>query len=364
MRFAIDPLASIYLLLGFISIFLLMRLFFAKAAAPAIAFSKVEALKQSTWKTKLMAYLPKLYGLALLAMMLAFIDPHFLSTPQLPQQQKTSENEGVAIYLVLDQSGSMNKEVANPNDRNQPLIKKIDLLKQVTKQFIKEDQSDLMGLVAFARIPQVLVPLTLDKEVLMQKLDQIAVVKSPEQDGTSIGYAIYKTAQLIKATRHFSENLKNENRSPPFTIKGSAIIVVTDGFQDPSRLDYGNRLRTIELDDAAKFAKNENIHLFIINIDPAFSQSKFAPHRRLFKKITEETGGQFFLAGDQQSLQEIYREIAKLEKGKIIKKGVTKPKEFQKGIRFFSFYPFLIAFSLMVSLIAFLFEKLFLRPVP
>lgn len=369
MHFNIDFIAAgillaIVALVSFIKLF-----FFPHHPSPSLAFSRVNDLKSSSWRSRFATLPNSLHIAALFFLMLAFIDPHFLFPKNsLQHAQNASIHElptqGIAIYLVLDQSGSMAQPVETTRKKgHQELIPKIDLLKQVTQQFILAHPSDLIGLVSFARVPRVLVPLTLDRETLLQQLNQIQVAKNPEEDGTAIGYAIYKTAHLLSATRHFANDVK-QGLHPPYTIKSAVIIVVTDGFQDPSRLDQGNRLRTLELDDAAAYAKSQGIRLYIVNIDPLLSTAQYAPQRRQLQTITALTEGQFYLVNDSQDLQKIYATINRLEKGSIAQEAHVQAQEAKSIETRFSLYPFLIAIGISCLFLSLFLNATLFRVVP
>lgn len=385
MHFAVDPLATGILLGGLLLFVLLKRFAFRQQnhgqpreqqpqnpqnpQHPSLGFSRLSDLKLSSWRSRLAAYPNKLHAAALFSFMIAFIDPHllFLKEPfSHTQNQPLRElpTEGIAIYLALDQSGSMSESVNTTGSEGQTvLVPKIDLLKQVTKEFILENSSDLIGLVSFARVPKILVPLTLDQDALIKQLDKIQVVKDPQNDGTAMGYAIFKTANLIAATKHFMQDLR-QGGNPPFTIKSSVIIVVTDGFQDPSRLDQGNRLRTLELDDAAAYVKSQGIHLYVVDIDPALATSEYAPQRRQLQKITALTGGKYYLVNDNQDLQDIYKDINRLEKGTIYQEARLQSLHAQAQYSRFSLYPFFIFLGLGCLLSALLLESYILKEVP
>lgn len=364
MHFTVDYLA-LGLLLGIGSLlYFLKHHLFVKTPSPSLAFSRLKDLHLPTWRTRSAVYPFYLHLAALTCFILAFSDPHFLwpyasknQNQALPFREEPTE--GIAIYLALDQSGSM----AEPVQVEGASIPKIDVLKRVTKQFILDHPSDLMGLVSFARVPRVLVPLTLDQSTLLKQLNQLQLVQKPEDDGTAIGYAIFKTANLIAATRHFADE-SPAGEKPPYTIKSAIIIVVTDGFQDPSRLDQGNRLRTIELDDAAAYAKSQGIRVYVINIDPILASADYAPHRRQLQTITALTGGKFYLVSNNQGLADIYADINRLEKGTISPEMVAKAHHDQIPEVRFSLYPFLIAFGLLCLLMALLLDSFIFRKVP
>ncbi len=369
MSFAIDHIATGILLCGLLIASLLKIFIFSHSSTPSLAFSRLSDLKFSSWRSRLASLPSKLNLAALGCLIIAFIDPHFLF-PKSPLSYKASlplhelPTEGIAIYLVLDRSGSMAESVeATGKNGQKEAIPKIDLLKRVTKQFILDHPSDLIGILSFARVPRVLVPLTLDQEALIKQLDQIQVAKDPAEDGTAMGYAIYKTANLLSATRYFANDLQQEWR-PPYTIKSAIIIVVTDGFQDPSRLDQGNRLRTMELDDAATYAKSQDIRLYVVNIDPALSTAQYAPQRRQLQTITTSTGGQFYLVSDTQDLQNIYSAIDRLEKGTISQEARLQTLDRKSAYTRFSLYPFFILLGLGCLFFAFLLDSIILRRIP
>lgn len=365
MHFTIDWTAFAILCLALPLIGLIKRRFLAKPQTPSLGFSRVQGFEASppNWRLRWLS-LPKwLYQASLLSFFLAFLDPHFQATreaaPSHPGARTTIPTEGIAIYLVLDQSGSMAEQVLTRNaSGGRQYTPKIDLLKQVTEQFIRDRPNDLIGLISFARVPKVLAPLTLDQSILTQELQQLKVVKNPQDDGTAIGYAIFKATNLIAATRRYADEL-NKAGTTQYDIKSAIVVVVTDGMQDPSRLDKGNRLRTMELDEAAAYAKNQNVRLYVVNIDPAFGTEQYAPHRRQMQKITELTGGQFFLANEGQELQQIYANINALEKGHIPQTAIQAAR-----VRTFSFYPYFISFGLICFLSACLLDTLYFRTFP
>lgn len=166
------------------------------------------------------------------------------------------------------------------------------------------------------------------------------IVKDPTLDGTSMGYAIYKTAHLIAASKAFTE--KNEKENSPYKILSAFMIVITDGFQDPSNLDKGNRLRSMELEEAASYAKEKGIKIYIVNIDPKIQEEKYAPNRHEMERISKATGGELIVANKLDELQKILLEIPQKEKNQIYDDGsVIKTSRI-------SFYPYFVFLSLIL----------------
>jgi len=366
LSFSID-MKALALLVGFLVLVFLIGKALSHRVVPHLYFSQLSTLTpdQPSGRGYWVHLSSRLMPGAILLFALAFLDPHFLYHKATDDQHplgSAEPKEGIGIYFDLDRSGSMKEKVEAMNsDGRWESISKIDVLKQVTHQFIASHKDDLIGLIAFARVPEVLAPLTFDKEMLYSQLNDLMVVKKEEDDGTAIGYAMYKTAHLIAATRHFGQEL-NKDEKAAYDMKGAIIIVVTDGLQYPSPLDKGNRLRTLSLEDAADYAKSQGIKVYIINVDPQFeSNEELAPHRRLMERITQETGGQLFLVNEHQNLADIYKTIDKLEKTALFAVSATKiatpPHQF-------SLYPFLIALGMVLFLSAFVLDSTVLRKVP
>lgn len=351
---------------------------------PTLFFSDLQTLKASPsgFRTSFSNLPRKLLIGALFFFLAAFSDPHLFLTKKTteggaPVHPKPLPTEGIAMYLVLDQSGSMAEKVTARSEGKRIQISKIQLMKELTRQFIEGNPSknlegrpnDLIGLVTFARAARVLAPLTLDHQAVLSQLSKLDVVKSTDEDGTSIGYAIFKTANLIDATRHYSENIKGDGK-PSYEIKSFVIILVTDGFQDPNPLDKGKRLRNIDLEEAAEYAKEKGIRLYLINVEPQIASSEYAPQRRLMQRITELTGGKFYLVDSTTSLGDIYADIDKLEKSAISSEGTQEEirktsKDKQPNLyRRISFYPYLVALGMLLLFFSILLNTTILRKIP
>jgi Ca-activated chloride channel family protein len=377
--FVIDPM-GFWISIAFTAVWLGILRYIRWREEPRLFFSSVDYLNEGNygWKVrngKLPFYLE---AAAMTVFLLAMADPHFLlpKQPFAQNDQISQPTEGIAISLVLDRSGSMSEEVSSEGSRG--MMSKIDLLKQVTKQFIEGDRSaglkgrpnDLIGMIAFSRGAEVLAPLTLDHRALLEQLQKLTVQQDKDQDGTSIGYAIFKTANMIAATRHYAQELKQEER-PAYEIKSSVIVLVTDGLQDPNPLDKGRRLRNMDIPEAAAYAKANGIRLYIVNVEPKLASEEYAPNRRQLKRATENTGGQFFMVGGNAGLKEIYREIDRLEKSKIpIQSSPTQgifttlPPEQQFFYARFSLYPFLIGLGMCCLFAALFLHTIVLRRIP
>lgn len=152
------------------------------------------------------------------------------------------------------------------------------------------------------------------------------MVQTEKEDGTGIGYAIFKAVQLIASTRELARS-ESSDKLQHYDIKNAFLIVLTDGFQDPNPLDRGKWLRTMDLEEAAGYAKKEGVKIYVINMEPQLAQEAFAPHRHLLESITEETGGQFFLLSQTNTLDQAYDIIREKERT-LLPLGFVRDKEF------------------------------------
>lgn len=338
--------------------------------APSFLYSNLNALQtKPSWRVSLVKLIPILEYVTLGLFLAAFLDPRL----QLKKESPIS-TEGIAIYLVVDRSGSMEEKSSVSSTRlaaNVP--SKIELVKQITQKFVFGDAAlglagrpnDLIGLVAFARKAQVLVPLTLDHAAITKALSQLEVVHNKTEDGTTIGYAILKTVNIIEETRQDLNGLAAQGQ-PPYEMRSASIILLTDGFQEPNPLDQGKRLRTIGIMEAVQYAKEKNVRVYFINVEPAFSRAEFEPHRHLFQRAAEATGGKFFLLSSGLGLDKVYASIDKLEKSAVpaaLSEGISKDMQPQRYQRV-SFYPFLIAAGMLSLLLVMGVKAWFLRMAP
>jgi Ca-activated chloride channel family protein len=365
MNFVIN-FTAIWVALGFIALWTALHQFFKNHPTPQLLFSHLADLTSNTSGLRVyFSALPrKLSYFGMTFFLLAFLDPHIDRQKELTPEENHHllSTEGIVIYLVLDQSGSMGSHLVHEiTDQRIQFPTKLELLKEVTKSFINSRPGDLLGLIVFARSAHVLVPLTLDHQALQNALQQITVETRPDQNATAIGYAIFKAAKIIEATKSFSQNNESETKEMAYDIKGSAIILVTDGFQNPHPADKGNSLRSMGIEEAAQIAKDNHIKLYMISIEPSINASEFTPHRKLMERAAKLTGGQFFTAEDPNELPKVYQAINTLEKSSY---SLALQNNIPIRIRSFSLYPYLIFIGLITLFSSILLETLFLRKVP
>lgn len=357
--------------------FYLLRRWARHLPQPLLFFPDLKGLAgiATSWRLPV-ARLPRflLYG-GLLCFAVAFANPRILVPRQGGEagQPASEPVQGIAIYLLLDNSVSMADSVTISTEHGRETIPKIDLLKKLSVAFVQGDKSlglggrpnDMIGIVALARGAAVLSPLTLDHKAIVEKIKALTnAPRKPEEGGTVIGYGIFKTANLIAATRHFAEELI-QKKQPAYTIKNSVIILLTDGFQDPNPLDENKELRMMEVPDAAEYARQAGVKIYIVDIDPAIGKEEFAAVRDQMKRAAESTGGRYYLVQGTTGLAQIYSEIDRLEKSALPRLAETLPKEQQpQRYRAIPLFAIFLAVGLVLLALSCLLDATFLRRVP
>ena len=336
---------------------------------PVLFYSQVRDLEdeKTSWLLRLRPWIGRLLWIAVFFLLLALLDIRLLVSPAGVSTEdelaQLTPIEGTAIYLVLDRSGSMRRKVlVQPAEELPYQETRLQLLKEVTERFIEGHPNDLFGLVTFARTAQIEAPLTLDHQTVRRRLLEIKAVDDPNEDGTGIGYAIYKTVSSIVATRHFGETL-TPDEAPPYTIHDAVLLVVTDGFQSPNPMDEGQWLRAMGLEDAAAYAREHGVKVFLVSIEPVLLEEEFEPFRIVMRRAARSTGGDLFITDSVSSLDEVYAEIDALERNVVTRDSLAyrKSEELQSE---WALYPWFAAFAVVAVSCTVLIETLIIRPVP
>ena len=254
-----------------------------------------------------MRHLPFLFRLlAISALIVA------LARPQTRFDENLQEGEGIDIVLCMDVSGSMLEEDFLPN--------RLEAAKEVAANFVKSRATDRIGVVIFSGESFTLVPLTTDKEVLLQQINGIQ--KGLLEDGTAIGDGLGISVARLKAA----------------ATKSKVVILLTDGD------DQGGRISPVE---ARMMAKSYGVRVYTIGVGAESSET-------LMRSIASETGGLYFKARDKDGLQKIYNEIDQLERSRV---EVTTLKRYNER-----FHPWALLAGIFLVL-ELLFRWLLLRKI-
>jgi Ca-activated chloride channel family protein len=222
-----------------------------------------------------------------------------LARPERLNSRTVVKLNGIDIVLGLDISGSMQ---ALDFAMGQKRINRIEVVKSVVSKFIEERPDDRIGLIAFAGVPFLISPLTLDHDWLQANLARLSVTSV--DDGTAIGSAI---AACV-------------NRLRPTAAKSKVVILLTDGVNNTGKISplaaaeaarsMGVKIYTIGVGVRGKApipVKDQSGRLHVIMADVDVDE-------KTLQAIANETGGKFYRATDTDSLQKIYEEINRFEK--------------------------------------------------
>jgi Ca-activated chloride channel family protein len=223
------------------------------------------------------------------------------------------------IIMAIDISGSMQAEDMSEQYRQT----RLDVVKQIAKQFIEMRSSDRIGLVFFGSQAFVSSPLTLDKKSLQSFLQK-----------TQIGFAGPKTA-IGDALGLAIKRLKIGNE----TLNTKFIILLSDGSNTSGSVDPLN---------VAKIAANNKIKIYTIGIGQTSNnifdiQSGMDLDEETLKNIANLTDGVYFHATSSKKLAKIYQEINALEP------NLSEAKIMRPETEWF-IYPALAAFILSLIL--------------
>ncbi len=246
-----------------------------------------------------------------------------LARPQTGREKVRDVSKGIAIEMVADRSGSMGAEMEYKGKR----MSRLDVVKQVFLEFalgnghdLPGRPNDLVGMIAFARYPDTICPLTLAHGALPLFVKNTKLVTQRSEDGTAIGDSLALAAARLK-TAEKTLKKQQEDKHSDYQIKSKIIILLSDGQNNTGK-------RTPE--EAADLAKKWGIRVHTIAIGGRDAMTSVRTMLGVFKvpmgsdvdtdtlkAIADKTGGIFRQAGDAKSLEAIYKEIDQMEKSEI-----------------------------------------------
>jgi len=291
MRFA-NPI--FLLLLGFIPFYIWFS-YIRKKNRSAILYSDIKLLEVDKDKN-LLNREKILFWMRIAAFALAVIA---LARPQAGQFSQDVSNEGIDIVICLDTSTSMRAEDFKPNNR-------FFVARETSKQFVKMRKHDRIGIVVFAGLSFTQCPLSIDHAAVLELLDKTDIGMT-QVDATAIGSAIATAVNRLKSSQ----------------AKSKVIIVLSDGRNNAGEIDPIT---------ASKVAQVMGIKIYTIGAgapgpaiypidDPVFGRRYVQLPQELdedtLRKISDTTGGMYFRATSAKALENVFRQIDKMEKTKI-----------------------------------------------
>jgi len=285
----------------------------------AIRFSStVHAAKSGKSMRQRLSKLPLILRVTALVLLIIA-----LARPQTGREEIRDVSKGVAIEMVVDRSGSMGIEMEY---QGKPM-NRLEVVKQVFLNFVMGKgpdlpgrPNDLIGMIAFARYPDTVCPLTLAHGALPLFVKNTQIVTQKAEDGTAIGDALALAAARLKTAEATLEKQQGKT-DDTYQIKSKIIILLSDG-----QNNCGKRPPL----EAADLAKQWGIKVYTIAIGGGEAMTSIRTPFGVYKvptvaevdtstlkAIADATGGIFREADTAENLSEIYHEIDKLEKSEI-----------------------------------------------
>ncbi|KEY20299.1 Ca-activated chloride channel family protein [Kaistella antarctica] len=228
--------------------------------------------------------------------------------------QNQDDSKGIDIMLSVDVSLSMLAKDLEPD--------RLTALQKIAKEFVTSRPGDRIGLVTYAGEAFTKVPVTSDHAVVIEELDNLNTRELIQ--GTAIGEGLsVAVAHLVNSK-----------------AKSKIIILMTDGVNT-----IANAMPT---QVGAELARSNGIKVYTVGIgtngyalmptaqdlfgDLIFTESEVQIDEPVLREIAQTTGGKYFRATTNQSLENVYDEINQLEKTEL---KSTKLYNYQEYFRNF-----------------------------
>ena len=270
----------------------------------SFSISSIKSLNTKSLKVKLFPLLNVLRFTALIMLIIALARPQIIDV-----SIQTKKSRGIDIVIAVDVSSSMLAQDLKPN--------RLEALKEVAKEFVNDRINDRIGLVVYAGESYTKTPVTSDKSIIINSINEI-IFDGVIEDGTAIGMGLATSVNRLKNSK----------------AKSKVVILLTDGVNNSGFIDpntsadlatsFGIKTYTIGL------GSNGNARAPIaLNPDGSFRYglTKVEIDEKLLKEIASKTGGLYFRATDNKKLKEIYDEINKLEKTEVEEFKYSNAKE-------------------------------------
>ena len=254
--------------------------------APAVLFAPGAGGLPRTWRVRLLP----LPGLLLVAGLLAMVWALARPVEQVLLQQ---ESEGIDMMLCLDTSSSMKANDLDPGRT------RLEVAKSAAASFLAGRRADRIGLISFARFPDLACPPTRDHDALGEILRGLEMVASDgPEDATGIGGAVARAAEV----------LRNGG------AKAKVVILLTDGAENIATADKPREIAPVH---AAQLCRELGVRVYSIaaGLGRRDRSGRWVEiDTGQVESLAIATGGRFFRATDIGAISKVYRDIDTLER--------------------------------------------------
>lgn len=275
-----------------------------------------------------------------------------LAGPREGMEEIRRRADGIDIMVALDLSGSMRAIDVPPGIRTERELEtamasgrvkdRLGTAKEEIAKFIEARPNDRIGLIAFAPLPYVVCPPTLDHAWLIANLDRL--------ESGSIGDATGIAGPVASAVQRLKDS----------DSKRSIIVLFTDG--------ANNVNAKITPRQAAKLANTFDITLYTVGIGSrnsvmkldsmfgsSFQRVEGSFDEKLLQEMADTTGGVYYKAADGESMAKAMAQIDQIEKTSVEQNIIVNWKEF---------YPLFCWLAIAFLLIGFAYEHALRVSVP
>ena len=292
----------------------LLAVWYVRTHAKRYASMRMSSLKalegMHSIRGRLRALLPILRGIAFIALIIA------LARPQRILKEEEIKAEGIDIALVMDLSSSMLAQDFKPD--------RLEVSKRVAGDFVDKREFDRISLAVFAGEAFTQCPLTTDHRIVQEFLAGLKC--GILEDGTAIGMGLATAVNRLKDSE----------------AESKVVILLTDGV---------NNAGYVKPLTAAEIAREFNVKVYTIGVGTTgdaltpvsrrsdgryiFGLARVEIDENLLRELAEMTGGKYFRATSEESLEQIYAEIDQLEKTEI---EVTSIRRYTEEFHHFAFW--------------------------
>jgi Ca-activated chloride channel family protein len=273
-----------FALLAVVLVALVLELRRERVRPAGMLFSSLGLLPvaRASWRVRMRWLLLPLRVLGVTALITA------LAAPAVIEASYDVPAEGIDIVLAVDTSSSMTQ-------RDFGALTRFDATKKVVIDFLDGLKNDRAGIVIFSAEAMVLSPLTLDYKAaqrLMQPIEPGKLLR----DGTAIGTGLATALNVVRES----------------TARSKVVVLLTDGQSNTG---------DIAPLDAAQMAKVLGIRVYTIGAVGSGTRVGVDVDEPQMRQMAAIAGGQYYRAGDETALRNVYAEIEALEKARVGSRG-------------------------------------------
>lgn len=223
-----------------------------------------------------------------------------LLNPVTPLVERTVKTEGLNMVLVVDLSSSMEMPVTGGRKFPTGHVEtRLDAVKQALIDFIHRRKGDRIGVVVFSNNAYVVSPMTTDYAYLTNYVEMINDRTLMDEGMTAIGEGMLLAREML-----MREESEGERR-------GNVIVLLTDGENNTGR----------PVDFALHQVREAGVKTYFIGVEvvtgTTVENQGFNDAPALIQGV-KDTGGKYFDARDAKQLNQAYKEINALEKGRFL----------------------------------------------